>query len=505
MPYKEINDLRKKGFLEDATRMAEHEYAESPGKLEAIALFWCLNDRLQRAGYNAEEAGMHETLSRMKSLRLDHDPDNQVTGKALAVAESMMRCDAAEREGWQIYQSLRKSDSMPADEKWKLIERFANTMSPGQSLLNSLMIAEAVKAEKAESRGHRFIAFVKAWNLDNLRPDDWVQHDGKEEHKQSALVEKIIGAYMTAIANAGASPDDKFKSLLSKAIDAYPSNLHLYRYSAHLQAIDGDRHAAIDIIRQMLRRTPDKHYLWDDLARLIDDPDMVIGMLCVSIAKSKTDDVALGMRLRLAECLIDKGYHANALTELNRFRDIVEARGWSLKRRYYDLMHRLPHGSYPADNALLYSEYSVMANAYAFAGLPSKVYVKVWEQRGSASRSDSSWLLRHDDEEIWIKPRKHLLGPKAHNGSVFRAYISPDRQGQIVSIVPDMLHDPLPWLKIVTGPISIKSPEPSKVYGFIDGAYVPASMLYGVADGDTVSAIAILNDNKRWHALYIYK
>ena len=43
MPYKEINDLRKKGFLEDATRMAEHEYAESPGKLEAIALFWCLN------------------------------------------------------------------------------------------------------------------------------------------------------------------------------------------------------------------------------------------------------------------------------------------------------------------------------------------------------------------------------------------------------------------------------------------------------------------------------
>jgi len=506
MQYKEINDLRKKGFLEEATRIAEYGYAASPGKLEATALFWCLNDRLQRSGYNPEEAGMLDLLNRMKDLRINHDPDNPVTGKALSVAESMMRCDAAEREGWQLYQQLRVSASMPVDEKWPIINQYADIMSNRPSLLNSLMMAEAVKMEKSESRGSLFLNFTQRWDLDNLRPDDWVQRDGKEGHKQSSLVEKIIGAYMVALANASACPDEKFKRLLVKAIETYPSNLHLYRHSARLMAIDGNKEKAIEVIRRMLERTPDKHYLWDDMAKLVDDFDLRIGMLCNSIIKSKTDEISLNMRIRLAESLCEKRFYSNALTELNKFREVIEAHGWMLKRRYFDVLRLVPHGTFPTDNTLIYTEYTAIANAFAFERLPSSIFVKVWVQRnGSASNGEALWLMRSDEEELWIKPQKYCLDAKAHNGSIFSVYRSTERQAQIICIVPSTLDGPLPWLKIVRAPISIKKTEPSKVYGFVDGAYVPASMLYGLSDGTIVSAIVIRNENNRWNALYIYK
>lgn len=506
MPYKEINDLRKKGFLEDAMRMAETEYAASPDKLEATALFWCLNDLLKRSGYEPTAAGSVELLSRMRELRNTHDPENTVTGKALSVAENMILGDPSERQGWQLYQDLRALDSAPADEKWPIIEQYAEIMNSRPSLLHSLMMGEAIKLEKASSRGAFFIEFVQDWDIDNLRPEDWVQNEGKDFHKQSSLVEKIIGAYMSALNYAACLPDEKFCSLLDRAIEAYPTNLHLYRYSAQLMDISGNHDAAIETLRRMIELTPDKHYLWDDLSKLIDDPDLRIGILCNAIIKTKGDELALNLRLRLADSLCEKGYYANALTELNKFREVIEYRGWTLKRWYYDVLHLVPYGIYPIDNAHLYAEFTALANAYVFQDLPADIYVKVWEQRtASPSKADSAWMLRHENEELWIKPKKFCLPAKARNGSVFLVHRSSERRDQIVCITPTRLTEPLHWLKIVKGPVAIKNPDPNKVFGFIEGAYVPGSMLYGLSDGDVVSAMVIKNDGNRWHALFLYR
>lgn len=506
MPYKEINDLRKQGFLEEATRMAENEYASSPGRIEATALFWCLNDRLKLSGYSAEAKDMADTLDRMRSLMAKHDPDNQVTGKALEVADNMMSCDSIEREGWMLYQALRVNDTANTDDKWEMLNRYIQIHSSHPSLLGSLMMAEAVKLEKSEPRGEAFLDFVRQWDLDNLRPEDWEQRDGKKEHRLSSLAEKIIGAYMLALTNCGECPEDKFRDLLNKAIARFPSNLHLYRHSAQLHALDGDTEAAIDIILRLLARSPEKHYLWDDMAKFVEDEDLRIGMLCNAVVTSKTDEVSLNIRLRLAECLCKKGFYANTLSELNKYRDIMEHRGWSPKRRFFDVLHLVPYGTYPETNALLYAEFKALANAYVFRNVPSKLYVKVWEQRNrGGNRAEASWLMRHDEEEIWIKPRKYSLDHKSHNGSVFIIYTSPYHPGQIISIDKTELREPLPWLKIIRAPITIKSPEPGNVYGFVEGAYVPASMLYGLADGAIVSAIAIRNGSNRWQTLFLYK
>ncbi|MCM1451491.1 MAG: hypothetical protein NC102_04495 [Clostridium sp.] len=486
--------------------MAEQEYSANPGKLEATALFWCLNDALRHAGYNPEKSGAVELLSRMRALRETHDPANLVTGKALSVAENMMSCDANERQGWALYQRLRANDAAPADERWPIIGEYALIMQPRPSLLHSLMMAEAIKTEKAEPRGLPFLDFAHKWDIDSLREEDWRQNPGKEFHRQSSLVEKILATYMGAINLTGASADEKIRALLEKAIEAYPTNLHLYRYTAQLHAYDGDYESAIGIIRSMLEAQPDKSYLWDDMSKLVDDLDLRIGMLCNSIFKSKADETSLTIRLKLADCLCEKGYYANALTELNKYRDAIEARGWTPKHWYYEVLHLVPYGTYPVDNTRLYAEYCAMANAFAFQNLPRDIYVKAWEQRGSTANSaEASWMLRHDDEELWIKPKKYPLETRAHNGSVYVAYRSPQRQGQIIAISPCRLDEPLPWLKVARGPLTIKESQPGKVFGFIEGAYVPGSMLYGLRDGAEASALLIRNDNNRWHTLYIYR
>lgn len=68
MPYKEINDLRKKGLLEQAIQMAENEFSASQDKLEATSLFWCLNDKLKLANYDTSSDACRECFERMQTI-----------------------------------------------------------------------------------------------------------------------------------------------------------------------------------------------------------------------------------------------------------------------------------------------------------------------------------------------------------------------------------------------------------------------------------------------------
>ena len=500
MSYSEINLLRKSGQLDRALEMAESEYAAVPGKLEAVTLFWCLNDLVKRL---EDEDELRAAIDRMRELMVLHDPDNDLLIKSMISAERLLSPEGKrEQEGWRALRALQEMPIEEVVERKRLLFKYLQLDLMKPSLLHSRIMEEALKMERADSKEFAFCKFADLWGLDSFRPEDWEQRQTKTGHILPSNVEKAITSYNKALqADPEQEASNAYRQLIIDAIIKYPRNIHLPRYAAQLLARDGLVSEALEAYKRLLMKTSDKFYLWEDLANLVDSPDVEMGMLAGAITSGVYDEFLSNIRLRMADLLCNAQLYANAQTELDRYQRAHQMKGWGLSRKFYNVANRIPRGTVGVDNRPLYQKYKALAEDFLFANVEPTLMVKVWENKEMRNdKSVISWQMRCDQESVWLHPKRFHLDFRSRNGSMFLVKLV---DGKAVWAKPATLDEDLPWLRRVTGPVTIRQQAANgKMFGFVEDVFVPGHQLIGLSQGQEVTVSAILNGDK-WSSLQL--
>lgn len=541
MTIKEITALRKSGRLPEALEAAETEFSQNANHFTANALFWCLYELLKQQ--EGEEASAN--FERMKELYEGFCPGNELMQKTLASGEQrfLPHCQevkallekAKDKEnkenlfaefshiaswfddgsldpklysdfGWLIFYLLRKTDLQNARERKILLNQYLKLQLEAPSMLHSLMLKEAVKVEQNTPLQFRIRDFVRMWNLENLRDEDWEQFHAESGNDFQSNVEKLISVYVKELKTDKAEAPEEFCQLVDKALEKYPNNQNMPYFKAAILIGKGKTGEALDYYKDMILRFPSKFYLWSQAAELVDDPDTKIGLLCKALTCGAEDEFVGGVRLKLAGLLIKKELKANARYELKKYRHIYMAKGWHLKQAFFNLVGQA--GTVTAEsNDDLYAEYAAKADEFIYSALPAMVAVKTGtlmaDDRFHPGRKIATWILRLEDSTVRLrKPAKYGLDRRTPDGALFDIKMKDEK---VVWIRPHEGTAELPWLKEGSGEVRLRTDRNGRRFAIVADSYVGDKLLKGIADGQHITILAARQKDGRWSAISILK
>ncbi len=271
MTVKDIFELRKQGKIEEAYEAIRPMYAVHQGKYTTLCMFWTANDILKK---------------RIKEQRLDE-----------------------------------------AEKIFKALLRVLPSIDDKDSKALSSILYDAVTLDK-ESKSFCMLDFVEQLKVEKLSDKDWKgltpspspNGEGSKYTIPSVaqqlltcafheLQEQMYGDFVTK--KAPLSHDEvlasslKVMPLLQEAMRRYPRDKHNQRYMAVVYTIMGEREKAVDIYRQLLKRSRDS-YLYAELAELTDDTGQKAALYCQAILNQRQEKFRMGYRLELARLLMDR-------------------------------------------------------------------------------------------------------------------------------------------------------------------------------------------------------
>lgn len=531
--------MRKNGQLEEAVAMAERDLQQHRDEWSCRALFWCLNDMAKQQ----EGEELSNTVERMCDLMETVGADDNVAKDCLKRLQRRLIPHAAEIRkaaeeaknpanapqiynrfleifnaeeldeslhtdfAWIIYRTLHADESENVEYRKGLIEVYKQLNVEKPSVLHSLILGEAVRVEKEWPQMFMFTEFIAWWNLENLTDDDWEQFVKDNGDKIMSRVEKMIYLYTKEIQSIETLlPSDEFMAVLDKAIKKWSKDDNLIRCKAIMVTKNGDRDLAISLYKKTIELTTgQKYYLWRDLASLVDDANLKRGLFSKALSLRTPENYVGKLRLQLAALLCEMGLYANALYELRKVETTYNDNGWSIPPQVRTLLQAIPSGTEEANNVSQYSVWSVAADEYLYADIPSVYMVKVSERVDIKTKDDGSsrkvvkWtLIDQQGEVVGVVPNKYNLR-KCDIGTCFEVK---KKDGRIVGVGSVLNKISLTWLKDVEGEISIKNNKEGKPIGFVDNCYVPNNLLGQIQHGENVKGVAICQDNK-WRCICV--
>lgn len=325
MTVKEIFELRKQGKIEEAYEAIRPMYAVHQGKYTTLCMFWTANDILKK---------------RIKEQRLD--------------------------EAEKIFKALLRVLPNIEDKDGKAL---------------SSILYDAVMLDK-ESKSFCMLDFVEHLNVERLSDEDWKSivapavadtpsHPIPSVAQQMLtcafheLQEQMYGDFMSK--TAPLSHDEvltsslKVMPLLQESMRRNPRDKHNQRYMAVVYTVMGEREKAIDIYRQLLKRSRDS-YLYAELAELTEDPGQKAALYCQAIQNQRQEKFRTSYRLELARLLIDRD-KPRAAHELQKCVATRKVMGYHITRDIEQMLQQVA-GILPTTDAEQREFYRKMTEKY---------------------------------------------------------------------------------------------------------------------------------------------
>ncbi len=539
MSFREVNALRKSGDLEAATAMAEHDIEQYRDEWSCKALYWCLNDKAKQLEGNE----LSECITRMRNLlttigdddiaqsclqrlerRLiphmavvrqaaDSAKDPAQAHKAYKTILSIyeageLDCSLQSDFAWVIYRALHADQSENVELRKELLSKYRELNIERSPILHSLILGEAVRVEKAWPQMFMFTEFIEWWGLDNLTEDDWEQFKTNDGNKLLSRVEKMIYLYTKEVQSISEiQPSAQFMEVLNKAIGKWSTDDNLIRCKALLLTKQGDIDGAIEIYKRIIKLTSgQKYYLWSDLAALVSDIDLKIGLLSKALLLRVQEEFLGKVRTQLAQLLFDKRLYANALYEVQKIEETYQSNGWNVPSNVRLIAQNIPTSTQSYNNTSVYPQWAQKADEFIYTDSQSTHMVKVAHredyimQANGKNKKVIKWtLVDNHGESITIKPNKFNLY-RADIGTCFEVKKSDNQVIYLSAIDAENVN----WRKSFKGSLSVHTNKAGKPFGFADDCYVPGNLLKQVKDGDRVAGVAICTDGK-WRCIYIRK
>lgn len=553
MGFKQVNELRKSGQLQQAYDMAMSDWNQAPDDVWAArALFWTLHDmafnELNR-GYPDEAAVLAE---RMQQLLPNMGEQEEAQGEEHSLPERAMHrlvrhmqpfyadVKAAylearngdtiapydfiaglitdgqlaeplhERAGWIIWHHLwRQQQRMPSIEARQALAHYMSlTGVEAPSLLHSRIMVVAIRLSKRFTKEFDFAKFMDIWGESNFMPEDWQRQERKSRHpghpvqpgKFPALTEAAAAQYIACKKQQhDMTYSEDFMALLKKVVEQFPDRLELKRYLSLALLSRGDKESALQMHRDLAMKL-NKYYVWHELAGMLThDLDLKTSALCQALTMKAQENYVCDIHRELGWELAREGNMAAALCELQIYHDTRQRYGWHKSWRYEQLRKRIPADTVPTqDNHQLYAERAKKIIEWVYSDLPAMHAIVVGRFRDKQGK-DTAKLVMADEKPLFVRankiPADNYLQVRVldDNGKLRLATATAAPRDQVVADFDN----------VVAGSVKVMQGQGGKQYGFVEGCFVPGHLLQGIATGDSIAVLTEMQPDGRRRAIAI--
>lgn len=550
MGFKEVNELRKEGHLQQAYEIALQDFNRMPDDTWAArALFWTLHDMAHEKLRQGMREEAEKMASQMKDLmpRLDNEPDVQgqeglpLPERALArlerhiqpfyadvkaayleakkgdtiapydfiaqlIVDNQLASPLHERAGWIIWHHLWKQHTvMPSAEARQALAHYMNlTGVERPSVLHSHILMAAIKVSKRFSNEFDFAKFMELWRVDNFMSEDWERHPHKNNPKLvfPSLVEQTVVQYVSYKKKShDLDYDDFMMTLLEAVVKHFPDKDDYQRYLSLALLQRGEKERALQLHRK-LAMTMGKYYVWHELAGMCThDLELKTSALCKALSMGAPDNFTSEIHRQLGWELAREGDMSAALLELEIYSSIRKKYGWPTSWRYEQLRKRIPVETQPAmSNLQLYQERAKVITDWVYADVPTVEAIVVGRFRDRQGH-DFAKLVMPGGKSMLIKPSKlprdeRYLRVRVSEGDNEKMHLLTAEPADRNAVVPA-------FGESVTGDVKIIQGQAGKQYGFVEGCFVPGQLLEGVTNGETITILTEMQADGRRRATAI--
>jgi len=366
---RDVNALRKQGKIGEALVLArELMHEDGNNRWNIIEYGWALHAAIKDAkDHDLERA--KQILDELNRLSIPDDGSNDIliscrerhnliadpvypllqkakaVSKAGKVSEALQLYretvnhfpesgDACEGLAWELWKQLKALPLDAASEQNLSILREYGGLHHVEkpSDIHSRFLDEATKrVDKIQG----YIQFIKWWDLENLRKEDYQkQHSADGENIYPSLTEKVIRALNQAEKKHDDTSDFKWISeFIRKNLERYPEQEWFQYYYGVALVNTGDLEEARKILFPIVRAKQSEFWVWHLIGKTFTDIDKQISCLCKAlICRMKEDDAPMRWEVHydLALLLKSNGNLPEAKKEINTAISLREKKKWSI-------------------------------------------------------------------------------------------------------------------------------------------------------------------------------
>lgn len=366
-----VTTLRRSGKLDEAFRLAREQAAASGADDWDVAdLAWCLIALVKRHAQDRDQTLLRDYLDQLAKLQISADNDLLVKqrdgalaladgerrkvmaaaslGKAgrhteavgafaLLAAQSVLTTDDKIAYGWELFHASQTAFKTAGGSEMSpsavdAIKRHLNTYlrlgvaEPG--LLHTCMLQQA--ARLARSDHLRLVAFLRLWDLEALRPEDFQESRHGDGKVFPPLFETVVQQASKEACNDGSAAEMQYiQPYLADALRRFPENvwlkLNMVKLMRGLGQTDGARQLAIEFARSKAA----EYWTWELVGDLADDPAMRLSCYAKALTCSGDDTFLSKVRLKFA-ALIAADHPGEAKAEVERIIEHRRSEGYRI-------------------------------------------------------------------------------------------------------------------------------------------------------------------------------
>ena len=287
---------------------------------------------------------------------------------------------------WQLIQLQKADDTHAFFEKLAYYaQRFA---AAGPSKWHSKHLELAVRC-MVEAESWRFVPYFRTWKAENLSPFDWKEQTDEQGYTHKPLAPTAIKKSFECLKNMSKKDPEQldwlgqlYECLLTKN----PDDEWAPRQRAMLYVWQQKYDQALQIYRQLVLQKSEKYYIWSEMAACVpQNPSLQLALYYKALSMERNEKFLGEIHLSVAKGLLDEGKTAEALHQLQSYKQTRDNEGWGVSAEYTQLLRAIDSNVVPAAlSPTLADEYIATAEDFAFSELPWVLYSLVdrWENEG---------------------------------------------------------------------------------------------------------------------------
>ena len=502
MSFKETNELRKAGKLDEALEMANQALEAEPDNIwNKRAAAWVYYDYLKKYSQPDSFDAFKGNLIKIKDLQLPED-------------EKMVFDRAAFKIGKLVF-AINKSeqvDHRKINDLFEVIKEFHFT-KPSEAYS---FIYKAF--HKGYQNWSKYLEFADWWNFENFRPEDYLKEEFKDKKIMSiaeqayiAYSKKLLGGdAVDPLGQQGAVDKEKIKTFLpqlDKIIDEHPEYQYPPYFKAKLLLALGDDENILTSFLPFAKQKRNDFWVWQVMAEIFpDDKEIQFACYCKALSLRTPEDFLVKLRQTFVGMLVERQMYNEAKTEIQKVISTREKEGWKLPNQITQWIEQDWYKSATSkeNNKDLYSQHVKKAEEILFQDIPEEIIAVEFVNENKNILN----FVKNKQEFGFFNYSGHLEKPKI--GDLLKVRLNGDGKDGFYKILSAKKADSnltSEAIRAYEGTLKVISPQN---FGFADDVFIEPKLVQenNLTNGQTLTGKAILSFNKKknewgWKAIEI--
>jgi tetratricopeptide (TPR) repeat protein len=494
MSSKEITELRKKGNLEEALKMASEMLESTPDDIWVKrAAAWVYYEYLKKYSQPNTFDKFIEFLDSLKKLYLPED-------------EKMVFDNSAWQIGSLVY-ALQKEDNVAYNKLNRIFESIKEFHFTKPSESYSFLYKAF---HKGYQKWSQYETFAEWWGFENFTSEDYLKTE-YNDRKIMALAEQAYIAYskkllegepIDGIVQVGVPmPINKekvnsFLPKLDKVIEDHPDYQYPPYFKAKLLLSLGTDENVLDAFLPFAKQKRNDFWVWELMAEIFsEDKDTQFACYCKALSLNTPEDFLVKLRQTFAGMLIERGLYNEATTEIEQIISTREKHDWKLP---YEISQWTESDWYKEvrsnkNNKSFYLKHIKKAEEILFQDIPEEVVVVEFVNENKKMLN----FVKNKDKIGFFNYSEHLKKPLI--GDLLKVRFNGDGQDGYFKALTVKNAEPntsSAAVKKIEGDLKIIEPQN---FGFLEDVFVEPNIIQKnqLKDGQSIKGQAILSFNKK--------